>query len=125
MTLKADIQALLEDDIIPLLHDEVWPDVYAVVESTPVSDGAGGFTTTDTTVESGVCYLKAINRQGQEREVADRLGWSSGYSIDLPLDTVLTPTHTLVVNGRAMDVGEVIRGGEFAYKAVAVVQENG
>lgn len=125
MGIKDDIRDVLTGDVIPLLRDEVWPDTYDVVAATPTPDGAGGFTTVASVVESGLCFLQPAGRQGVERATADKLGWSSAYAIDLPLTTVCTPAHTLTVNGRALEVGEVLRGGNFAYKAVAVVREQG
>lgn len=106
------------------LADEVWPDVYAVMGETYTPDDEGGGSTTPTTVESGVCYLKPpSSQQSSERAYADRIGWASAYIVDLPYSTILTPAQDLMVNGRHMEVGDVTRGGEYGYKAVAVVRE--
>ena len=109
-----------------LLRDLAWPDAYEIKRpGARVSDGRGGFATTEATVEAGPCRLKRGGIRGDERAAADRLGWTSHYAVDLRRDTLLTPADALTVNGRRFEVGEVLRGGDWDIAARAVVRETG
>lgn len=124
MSIKDDIIAVLQGDVIPLLQDDIWADTYEVIEATETPDGAGGFTTVDTVIESGLCRRKVGTVRGQERVVADKLGFTSPVVLNLPQETLLTPAHTVTVNGRSLQVGEVQHGdGAFDYQTVAICQE--
>lgn len=126
MAIKDDIIAALEDDIIPLVHDEIWADDYEVIDATEIPDGAGGYTTADDVIESGVCLRKVGTVRSNERGVADRLGYASPVIVNLPRETLLTSALTLKVNGHTLQVGEVMRGdGAYSYQAVAICQEIG
>jgi hypothetical protein len=115
VVIKDDIMQALQDDVIPLLQDEVWPDSYEAIGLTSTPDDAGGYTTVSSVVESGICYLKPVTRQGAERVVADRLGWISAYAVDLPLATICTPAHTLetevTVTNHVADLAAHLRPG--------------
>lgn len=80
----------------------------------------------EATVEAGVCSLRAVNQQGGERVIADRLGWETAYAIDLDERTIVTPADRIIVNGnRTFAVGEVIHEGHWSVNAAAIVQERG
>ena len=102
-----------------------FPDSYAVLRETRVSDNRGGTTVTVTSVEAGSCALRTVGNQPEERALADRLGWSVPYSVDLPFSTILTPRDDLDINGRTFEVGGVLKGGAWAMTATAIVQEVG
>lgn len=83
---------------------------------------------TPTTVELGPCSLKKLGQQGQsaERVIADRLGWTTPYLIDLDYDTLVTPEDTIRVNGdRTFHVGGVVKQGKLGIVATAVCEERG
>lgn len=123
MAIKDDIMQALQDDIIPLLHDEIWTDEYEVIGTTETPDSAGGFTTVDAVIESGLCR-RTGRLGGNERVIADKLGFTSPVVLNLPQETLLTPSHTIRVNGHTLEVGEVQRGdGMFDYQTVAICEE--
>ena len=109
------------------IHQDLgMPDSYAIKRpGAPVSDGQGGSTRPLVTVESGVCLLKTGATQPDERLVAERMGWASPYTVQLPFDSTLTPADTLDVNGRTLNVGGVLRGGYLATAVRAVCEERG
>jgi hypothetical protein len=107
--------------IIPNL---TWRDDYEVKRPVRVP-GPRGATEVPTTVEAGVGRLNESGLRPTEQEMARRLGWSAAYTVDLPIDTSLTPTDTLIVNGRTFQVGGVLKGGKQGLFATAVVQETG
>jgi hypothetical protein len=108
-----------------LVEELAMPDSYAIVRDTPVDDNAGGRTTTEQTVGVGDCRVRALTG-GAERAVADRLGWSMAYAVDLPYDASLTPADRLLVNGtRTMEIGGIVDIGEWSMTRVAICQEIG
>ena len=125
MTIADDIIAVVQGTIRPLLQNEIWADTYTITSVTSVSDNAGGQTDTPVTIEAGKCRLRAVGTgaSGAERITAERLGYATPFAVDLSLDTLLTPGHTLTVNGRVLEVGDVARPGAFGSKVVAVCQE--
>lgn len=108
-----------------LVENLAMPDTFAIVRDMSVSDSAGGYTTTETTVAAGDCRLRAQNLQPSERAVADRLGWSVSMAVDLPYDVTVTPSDRLVVNGRTLEIGGVVDAGTWAMTRVAIVREVG
>jgi len=121
MAIRDDILEAIEQDVRPLLLDEVWSDPYLIERTVTVTDDAGDPTSTTSTVESGVCSLKPAT--GSERVQASQLQWVAAYTVRLPYDTLLTPDDDLVVAGRRYEVGAVMRGGEFAVSTTALCQE--
>jgi hypothetical protein len=107
-----------------LVQDLSFPDHFEVRRETQTPDNAGGHTTTTTTVAAGPCRLREIGG-GSERLFADRLGWQQPYAVDLPPTLDLKTSDDLLVNGRAMEVGAVVRGGVWALTITAIVQERG
>lgn len=107
-----------------LVVDLSFPDVFQVQRDTATSDNAGGYTLTPTTVASGPCRLRAVG-SGAERQVADRLGWQTPYAVDLHPDVVLSTSDRLIVNGRPLEIGGVVRAGVWSMTMTAVVQEVG
>jgi hypothetical protein len=101
------------------------PDTFELRRDADVSDSAGGYTTTETTVAAGDCRLRAQNLQPSERDIATRLGWSMAYAVDLPYDVPVTPEDRLIVNGRTMEVGGVVDAGVWSMTRVAIAREVG
>lgn len=105
------------------LAPQSWKDEYEVIGTTETPDSAGGLTTVDVVIESGLCR-RTGRLGGNERVVADKLGFTSPVVLNLPQTTLLTPSHTIVVNGHTFEVGEVQRGdGAFDYQTVAICEE--
>jgi hypothetical protein len=121
----AEDLAVVVASLRPLANDLALPVDYAVFRPTSTIDGAGGRTETETTVEAGKCRKRVGGVREGERVVMQRLQWSSGYALDLPMDTSLTPADDLTVNGVRLEVGEVQREGAFGIFATAIVRERG
>src|SRR5687768_8283222 len=83
------------------------PDAFELRRDADVSDNAGGYTTTETTVASGDCRLRAAGG-GAETAIAERLSWAVAYAVDLPYDLDVTPSDRLLVNGRTFEIGAVV-----------------
>lgn len=102
------------------------PDAYRIKRPGPaVPDGHGGSMRPLVTVEAGDCLLRQGTTRPDERLIAERMQWTTPYTVSLPVDTTLTPADTLEVNGRTFSVGGVLRGGYYATSAVAVCEERG
>lgn len=109
-----------------LVEELAMPDTFAIKRDTSTSDSAGGFTTSEATVASGDCRLRAQGLTRGEQAIADRLGWVVAYAVDLPVATSVTASDRLLINGsRTMEVGGVVDAGEWAMTKVAVCQEIG
>lgn len=108
-----------------LVVDLSFPDGYALERDATAPDGKGGRTATAQTVEAGACRLRWGGLRQGERLVFDKLGWATGYAVDLPPATNAQPSDCLVVNGRRFEIGEVLRGGAWALTATALCQERG
>jgi len=98
-----------------------------LVPGAGVSDGAGGTTVgAETVAEMGTCGLTAGTTRPEERAVAERAGYQSPYTIELPYATIATPAHRLRVNGaRTFAIAGVLRDGNLGITATAVCQERG
>lgn len=113
-----------------LVEELAMPDTFALIRDTDVPDGEGGMTTAETTVASGDCRLRTIGTPGVgsvvERTFAERLGWTATYAIDFPVETPITASDRVVINGsRTMEVGGVIDTGTWAMVLTAIVRELG
>lgn len=113
------------DELRALVADLSFPDQYQLERDATVPDGKGGRTATARTVEAGACRLRASGWQPNERVAADRLSWTVPLAVDLPPATAATPADRLVVNGRRLEVGAVIRLGAWSLVATAICQERG
>lgn len=95
-----------------LKSDLAYHDAWQLKRLVRVSDGRGGYTTTEQTVASGPGLLRDPGAGNErETEIAGRLGWVKAAAFDaplfddlgLPLD--IKPTDRLYVNGTLMRVG--------------------
>lgn len=112
--------------VAKLLDQGARPDAYRLLGTgIPVKDGRGGVTRTDATIETGTCSLTAAGTSEGERAALARLGWSSGYTVDLPLETLATPSHAIEVNGRRMEIGQVEATGAWSLGVRVYAQERG
>lgn len=108
-----------------LAEDLGMPDTYDLISRTQVSDGKGGTTPSETTVESGACSLTAGALNPVERLIADRANYQTPIIVELPMATVATPRHRLVVNGtRALSIAGVLKDGRWGITARAICQES-
>lgn len=122
MSTAEDLAAVVTE-LRPVANDLALPDDYTVIRATLVDDGAGGRTATEAIVEAGKCRKRLGGVREGERVVMQRLQWSSGYALDLPTETSLTPADDITVNGTRFEVGEVQRGGAFSVFVTAIVRE--
>ncbi len=105
-----------------LVASLAFPDTFALLRDTEVSDGAGGRTTTTATIAAGDCRLRALT-PGAERVVADRVGAQSGYAVDLSPDVDVRPSDRITVNGRPMEIGAVMDVGAWSIMETLIVTE--
>ncbi len=109
----------------PIFERLMCVDASRLQRPTEVEDGRGGRTTTWVTIESGMGLLQRGGLRGETNAVAERLGWSSHYDIDLPIDTIATAKDRIVIAGRTFVVGEIVKADVIELKATAVSQEHG
>ena len=108
------------------VESKAMPSTFEIVRDTEVSDSAGGYTTTTVAVASGMCRLRALGLQPNERAVADRLGWVIAYAIDLPYEVNVTPADRIVIGGsRTMEVGGVVDEDVWSVQKTVVAREVG
>lgn len=106
---------------MPLL----WPDSVEVLRDTQVSDNAGGYTIVEAVVATVDGKLRPAGG-GDERPIADRLGWEVAYAIDLPYDADVRADDRLRVNGaRTFEIAPPSKGGAWGLKQTAVAREMG
>lgn len=112
--------------VAALLESGARPDAYRLIGPGPRTiDARGGPVTSHMVVEEGSCLLAAAGASDGERATLARLGWSSGYVVDLPLGTLVTPSHAIEVNGRRMEIGRVETPGAWALGVRVYAQERG
>ena len=80
--------------------------------TTRVPDGAGGYTEAPNTIATVRGRLDVDQRIGAERDAGGRLVAISTYTVELPKDTDVRASDSLVVNGRTFAITDVKRGGE-------------
>ncbi len=119
------------DDIAQLREVAMLPfqDEYVLTRKNPtptrdvMGNNKGASVSSYALVESGLGRLRREGLQPMERVWADRMGWTSTYSIDLPLDTLATPEDRLSIDNRDFEIEGVMREGFMALIATAVCHE--
>ena len=107
----------------PILADAFHPDSYLIVRMTRVPDGYGGHTDVEAVVESGKCSLTAANRVGAEGASGPLTLSITSYTVELPIESVLTASDTLYVNSRKFNVTQVLKSGDHEVFVTANVEE--
>ncbi len=108
----------------PIFAEKFHADTYAITRTTRVADGSGGYTDTEAVVESGRCSLDVARYRGSESVAGSGVVTSiAAYTAELPIDSVLTASDTLAINGRAFNVIDVKRGGEMGLFTEATLEE--
>jgi hypothetical protein len=115
-----------------LKADLGYHDTWALKRLIRVSDGRGGYTTTEQTVATGPGLLRDPSA-GNEREIeiAGRLGWTKAAILDAPLfDGVglpldIRPSDRLYVNGVLMRVGgeTTVAGFTTVDRSIVITEE--
>lgn len=100
-------------------------DAYRLERPTRTADGKGGQTTTWTAVEAGKCRLQRGGVRGETGLIAQRLGWTSHYEIDVPTESIAEAKDRAIVNGRTFVVGEAVRAGGADFTKTLVCSESG
>lgn len=100
-------------------------DAYQVVRGTTrVADDAGGWVETPAVVEAGTCVLTAGATRPDERAVADRAQSATPYVLrNLPWNTILAASDTVLVAGRTFEVLGVLRAEGVNVAVTAVLEE--
>lgn len=115
----ADEIAAVWDEVRPEFAGAFHADTYDLLRVTRVSDGRGGWTTTETTVETGRCQILVSQAQGREGLSGDVVQSTIRQSAELPLTTIAKPDDVLSVNGRRYQIIAIAYPGEHGLFPVA------
>lgn len=74
-------------------------------------------------IEAGMCRLLSRQLQPQEMVIADKMGWTSAYAIQMPYDSLAAPEHVIRIGQREFVIGGVSRAGLFGLDATVVAEE--
>lgn len=85
-------------EVTPEFAGSLHSDTYDLLRVTRVSDGRGGTTTTEATVESGRCALIQGRAQGREGLSGDVVESTYRVEAEMPIDTVAEADDALEVN---------------------------
>lgn len=111
-------------DFAAMKDDLAYADAYRVEREVETSrDSRNNPVMEWQTVEAGTGRLRATNRQSQERIIADALGWTVAYAIDVPYDTIAANDDRLTIQDREFRIGSVIREGNFGIDATIICEE--
>jgi hypothetical protein len=119
----ADELAAVIAEVRPEIAGVVHTDTYAILRTTTVADGRGGWTETTTTVETGRCRLIVAQRMGGEVVSGGRVTPLSIYTADLPIGSIVTENDTLGINGRTFLVTDTKAGGALALFVTVDLEE--
>jgi hypothetical protein len=110
----ADEIAAVWAEVTPELAGALHTDTYSLLRVTRVSDGRGGTTTTEASIETGRCTLMQTRAQGREGANAGGVV-ESIYRLDaeLPITTVAKADDVLNVNGTRYQIIAVSKPGLF------------
>ncbi len=102
------------------------PDAYSLIRRVETQDAEGGTTVVDSTVESGRCRLTVSQQMGGERTSGGIAVMSeSRLTAELPIESLVTESDTLQINGRTFSISDVNRGGGFGLFTVVDLEELG
>ena len=109
----ADDLAAVWDEVRPIFAENFHADTYEVIRTTQVPDGYGGTTQTEVVVEGPLrCRLDIGGQQGGEAITGSVPVGMASYSAELPIDSVVSESDTLRINGRTFEVvAKPKRGG--------------
>lgn len=101
-------------------------DTFVILRDVPVSDGAGGRRKTQPDIIGmGRCLLRPLQSASAEQVIADRIGWTVAYAIDLDDSFSVSPANRIIVNGsRTFEIGGVIDVGESSTQKTLIVREH-
>jgi hypothetical protein len=75
-------------------------------------------------VASGFCQLRIMRPNASEQAVADRLGWTMAYAIDLADDVDVTPADRIILDGhRRFEIGGFLDLGHGSTQKTLIVRE--
>lgn len=101
--------------------EDALPDTAQVQRRTLVSDGAGGYTESWSTVATVACRVARGGQLPQERVIAERLTTTSIWTLTLPALTDVTAADRIVVASRTFEVVDVgARSDEVARRVVCM-----
>lgn len=109
----------------PKFEDAFHPDYYAIERMDRQPDGTGGYVDIPVVVESGRCSLAPANRANTEGMSGPGVVSVTGYEIEMPIETAVTASDTLMVNGRRFEVIAVRKGGDHELFATVLAEERG
>lgn len=102
----------------------MFTDTCTIQSDTEASDNAGGMAVTSASGASSPCLLRPLSG-GAEQVVAERLGWSEAYAIDLPVAVAVSTDQRLVIAGRTFEIGSIAHGGAMSLIQTVIAQERG
>lgn len=107
-----------------LKSELAYPDAYRLQRKhITATDTRNNRTFTYVTVEAGACRLRNSSLQSSERIIAEKMGWTAPYSVDLSIDTLATPDDRIAIGNRTFDIGAVTREDGFGIDSTAVCEE--
>jgi hypothetical protein len=120
-----------DDDMTQLREVAMLPfqDAYVITRKAPTAvrdpmNNRMDATSEDyTVVETGLGRIRREGLQPTERIMADRLGWSASYSVDVPIDTLAHPDDRVMVGNRTFDIEGVMREGTLGLITTLVCHE--
>lgn len=94
-------------------------DTAEIKRRTLVSDGAGGYTESWSTVATVSCRVAPAGRSGDERRIADRLTAIGAWLVTLPATTDIAVADRITVGSRTFEVAGVLaRSDEISRRVV-------
>ena len=120
---KADAIALKFQAARAKLEDATFPDTYTIRRTQLVDDGYGGYTPAEVDAETGRCMLQIAGVTGGPDENGTIVLTRSPMTAKLPYGSSITDNDALEINGRAMNVLDVRRGGEWGLFTEVDVEE--
>lgn len=88
-------------------------------------DAQGNRLIPDVVIEDGYCRLLTRALQPQERLIADALGWTQAYAIQMPVGSLVSADHRIQIGERVFHAGPPAIGGEWATAITVIAEERG
>lgn len=120
------IAAIFREEAAPVFAANFHADTYVIAEDVETADGYGGTTTTRVQRETGRCSLTSYSPNWGGIQVPGGIVMTNTpYSVELPIDSVLTTNHVITINGREFTVENVVRAGNDGMFTYAALNEKG
>jgi len=88
-------------------QEAAMPNSCTVVSALANADGMGGSTSGASTAGPYICRLSPAGASGQEKMVANRVGFVGLWRIDVQVTNPVTEGNTVLISGRTFNVVDV------------------